>query len=155
MVEQRRNFDRPRNFSVVIPLIDLNIYKRAGDSKDQIINVLNAITWDLIDIPISSPRSFITGDNSSTGNMTIGYISDFNRESEEFIMIIFGRYKELFDQFKGESNTWEELVVFPKTSRINENVKIINLSVALPSFFEYITRLEETKPRREINNRRR
>lgn len=134
MNNSRERNEKPRNFEITVPLIDLEVYKKPYDSSQQITTMIENISWPLIDIPIQCFRSLVLNDPSAKGNTTVGYIKDYDAENKTFSIVIFSKFGDIISEF-------EDVVVFPRTSRMEDVVRISSMLIGPTSSFEYVTKL--------------
>ena len=145
---ENRNQDRPQNVETNVSLIDVETYKKPYDSSEQILQILSDITWDLIQIPIQCPRSITMGDPSAKGYTTVGRIKSYDPISKSFIVEIFGK---VYDSL----NACEDLVIFPRTSKMEDSTQIASLIIGPTESFEYVTRTQVNPSRNNNRNNNR
>ena len=137
--------DKPQNVETNVSLIDVETYKKPYDSADQILQILSEITWDLIQIPIQCSRAIIMDDPTYKGYTTVGRVKSYDPISKSFMVEIFGKYYDTL-------NACEDLVIFPRTSKMEDTTQIASLLIGPTSSFEYITKIS-VNPVRGNNNR--
>lgn len=141
-----RNQEKPQNIDTTIELIDVDTYKKPYDSADQIRQILSDITFDLIEIPVQCARSVLNEDSSLKGYTTVGRVKSYDAVAKSFVIEIFGKF---YDQI----NTIETLVVFPRTSKMQDATHIANLIIGPIESFEYVTRAQVKPSQSDRNNR--
>ena len=142
---ENKRTDKPQNVETNVSLIDVETYKKPYDSADQILQILSDITWDLIEIPIQCSRSIIMNDTSAKGYSTVGRVKSYDPITKSFNIEIFGKYYDTL-------NTCEDLVIFPRTSSMQDSTHIASLVIGPTASFEYVTRIQ-VNPSRGNNNR--
>lgn len=135
--------EKPQNIETNVNLIDVEQYKKPYDSADQILDVLSRISWNLIQIQIQCPRSLINEDPTFKGYATVGRIKSYDPVNKSFIV-------EIFEKFYDVLNQCEDLVIFPRTSRMEDSIQIASLVIGPTSSFEYVTRTQ-VRPSRDNN----
>ena len=143
------NYDKnnkPQNFEINVPLIDVTVYKKPYDSSEQIMNIIENVSWPLIDIPVYCSRSIVMNDSSAKGNTVIGYVKDYDVEKKVFTVIIYHKFGETVSEL-------EDVVLFPKTTKMEDEVRISNMLIGPTSSFEYITKIPVNN-NRNFRNRR-
>lgn len=126
--------NRPQNVTVNLNLIDLKKYKRQNDDPDEIISVLEKITWDLINFPVQIPRRCVNNDDSK-GFITIGYVDSYMVDKGQFVITIFGKYIDMLERVDNN-----DLVVWPKTIFTGMYPIVQAIHLGPESNFEYLTR---------------
>lgn len=125
--------DRPHNVTKTVALFPEAKTPKYEYDKQSLLDILSDIKFDKISIPLYTYKNLIF-DGGIKGTIAVGYIKDFNPETEEFTVVIFGKNAE-------SVCTFEDPVIYPRVYIDNEteDVKsIIGLDICPSSFYSNI-----------------
>lgn len=102
--------------------LKLNEGENVKYTKEDLVDILSNISFELININLSSKKSYL-GINA-TGYNAVGFVNGFNPEEETFNVVVFENRTEAIDSLG-------EIVVIPRvfTNRDGEITKVIGLDV--------------------------
>ena len=130
--------------SLSVPVIDIDRYNKNFDDPAEVHKVLNEITWEKMSFPVIAFRKHTTNDRDAKGTSTVGYVTGYNRDTNEFYVNINGKFSEVISGF-------EKTIIMPRATVNNEHDTIITgIIIAPESDFNWMT-----KPRKpqQGNNR--
>ena len=125
---------RKENVVVSVPLVDIKTYNRYFDDPDGVKQTLDEINWDLMAFPVIVYRKHVTGNPEMKGTSTIGAVNSFDKENNNFIISVFGKYEDVVSEF-------EDIVVMPRvTLSASGRSIVVGLIVSPLSDFEWMLR---------------
>lgn len=130
-VEPKKPRVNPNQLTVKLVLDSKNLN---DELIDEILEVLETCQFSKISIPLGTYRNLIINDSAADDNRvsTIGYIRDYNAETQEFTVVVFNNFIDAIKSwgevgielqyltYKGKLGTITKLNIIPVTSEIEE-----------------------------------
>lgn len=119
--------------------VNLKVFNKGRNLKyhydfEALADVLESIPFDKVNIPINAYRSELKNDLEATGNIPVGNVDSYNRETGEMTVTIIEKYADTI------LNNYQDPIIYPKV-RVNKDgevVKILSFDICQASHYAAI-----------------
>ncbi len=103
-------------------IVKLDEGKNAKYTKEELVDILADISFELINITLSTKKSYLGGSNP--GYSAIGFVNSFDPEKESFKVVVFENKAKYIEDLG-------EIVIIPRvfTNKEGKITKVIGLDV--------------------------
>lgn len=120
------------NVTVRVPRFSKAKNLRRKYNVESLLEILNNIDFDKINIPLYSYRNVLCNDDTRRGNRIVGYIDKYDRETDEFIVVIH-------EYFAGIISGFDNPIIYPRVQIMDENVtKILGFDICPKLYYSII-----------------
>lgn len=137
--EQITEQDRgPREFNntyLTVPMFDRGrTLTRTYDVK-QLVDLLDAVPYSIINIPVFAYRNEYSGNDDNRGNFICGWIEGFNKENRTFDICILEKFSDMIERYD------KDTIIYPRVKLAGKNpISITGLDFCERRYYSLINR---------------